>query len=69
MDAASIDERLARGEETVDVQVGYRYLVPGGSRSASYAAAGRGELPTLRVGRRLVVPLRQLRARLNGERG
>jgi hypothetical protein len=68
MEAASIDERLAGGEETVNVPTGYRYLVPKGRRSAAYAAAKRGELPTLRVGRRLVVPLRQLRARLNGER-
>jgi hypothetical protein len=67
MATPSIDERLARGEETVNVETGYRYLVARGGRSAAYAAARRGELPTLSVGRRLVVPLRQLRARLSGD--
>jgi len=35
-------------------------ILAGLSRSASYAAAARGQLPTLRVGRRLVVPLAKL---------
>lgn len=30
-------------------------------RTASYAAAGRGDLPTIRVGRKLVVPVAPLR--------
>ena len=30
------------------------------SRSSAYRAAARGELPTLRFGRRLVVPTRRL---------
>lgn len=33
-------------------------------RSASYEAARRGELPTLRLGRRLVVPVARLEAML-----
>jgi hypothetical protein len=37
-------------------------LAAGLERSASYAAAKRGEIPTLRIGRRLVVPLAKLRA-------
>ena len=36
-------------------------------RSASYAAAGRGELPTISLGRRLVVPVIQLRRLLDGD--
>ena len=36
-------------------------------RSAAYAAAGRGEIPTLRFGRKLVVPVAELE-RLVGER-
>lgn len=36
-------------------------------RDAAYLAAKRGEIPTYRVGRRLLVPLDRLRAVLNGE--
>ena len=32
----------------------------GVSRGAAYAAAGRGELPTVRIGKRYVVPRSQL---------
>ena len=35
-------------------------------RDATYAAAARGEIPTVRIGRRLLVPLKQL-AELLGE--
>jgi hypothetical protein len=37
------------------------------ARAASYNAAKRGELPTIRVGRRLVVPVGQLRAKFGLE--
>lgn len=36
-------------------------MLAGLSRAASYAAAARGDLPTIRVGRRLVVPTARLR--------
>ncbi len=36
-------------------------------RSAAYAAAARGQIPTLKFGRKLVVPLVQLEAMLRGE--
>jgi hypothetical protein len=36
------------------------WLLAGLGRSASYAAAARGELPVIRVGRRLVVSLPRL---------
>ncbi len=42
-------------------------ILAGLSRSASYAAAARGDLPTLRVGRRLVVPRAKLFALLGLE--
>lgn len=35
-------------------------------RSAAYAAANRGELPTIRIGRRMVVPKDALERMLNG---
>ena len=39
-------------------QAGRRYL--GLSRGAAYAAAGRGEIPTLRVGKLLRVPVKAM---------
>lgn len=39
-------------------------MLAGLERSASYAAAKRGELPTIRVGGRLVVPTAALRRML-----
>lgn len=39
-------------------------MLAGLSRSAAYQAAKRGDLPTLRVGRRLVVPTARLRSLL-----
>ena len=36
------------------------------SRGSAYEAARRGELPTLRIGRRLVVPIRALEKILEG---
>lgn len=36
-------------------------------RDASYRAAGRGEIPTLRLGRRIVVPVPQLLRLLGAE--
>jgi excisionase family DNA binding protein len=38
-------------------------------RSAAYEAARRGELPTRRIGRRLVVPIPAFRRWLAGETG
>lgn len=49
---------------TVDVPTaGRRYL--GLSRGASYAAAERGEIPTIRVGRLLRVPVKAMEELLN----
>jgi Helix-turn-helix domain len=39
------------------------------SRNAAYAAADRGEIPTIRIGRLLRVPVRALEAMLNGAGG
>jgi excisionase family DNA binding protein len=39
-------------------EAGWRYL--GLSRNSSYAAAERGEIPTIRVGRLLRVPVRAM---------
>lgn len=54
----SLDEML-RSKEVVSVVAGGKVL--GLGRSSAYDAARRGDLPTIRIGRRLVVPLRQLR--------
>jgi hypothetical protein len=54
---------------TIDVPTaGKRYF--GLSRDASYAAAQRGDIPTIRVGRLLRVPVRAMERKLDsaGER-
>lgn len=43
-----------REQPTVSVTVAGRLL--GLGRSAAYEAANRGDIPTLRIGRRMVVP-------------
>ena len=56
-------------EMTISVpEAGERFF--GLSRNGSYAAAGRGDLPTIRIGRLLRVPLRALEQMLDraGER-
>jgi excisionase family DNA binding protein len=45
------------------VEAGRKYF--GLSRGASYQAAERGELPTIRIGRRIRVPVRALEAMLD----
>ena len=44
-------------------EAGRRFL--GLSRNGSYAAASRGEIPVIRIGRLLRVPVRALEAMLN----
>jgi hypothetical protein len=62
-DVLTIDELRERA--VVGVPTGGAVL--GLSRSASYRAAERGEIPTIRLGRRLVVPVPRLLAMLEGE--
>jgi hypothetical protein len=51
--------RAAEGCETISVpEAGRRYF--GMSRNASYMAAERGEIPTVRIGRLLRVPVRAM---------
>jgi hypothetical protein len=54
-----------RSHTTVDVPIAGR-IAADLSRNSSYAAAERGDLPTIRMGRRIVVPVAALR-RLIGE--
>ncbi|MGC3953416.1 MAG: hypothetical protein QM804_04040 [Propionicimonas sp.] len=51
-----IPEEL-RGRIVVPVPIAGRAI--GLGRDASYAAAARGDIPSLRIGRRLVVPVPQ----------
>jgi hypothetical protein len=52
-------------EKTISVpEAGRRYF--GLSRNGSYGAAERGELPTIRIGRLLRVPVRALEKMLDG---
>ncbi len=50
--------------ETPVVTVEHAGRILGIGRSAAYQAASRGDLPTIRIGRRLVVPTARLRALL-----
>ena len=51
-------------ELTISVpEAGRRYF--GLSRNASYAAAERGEIPAVRIGRLLRVPVRAMEAKLD----
>lgn len=60
---APLDELT--GRTTITVSEAARLL--GVGRTAAYEAARRGELPTRRLGRRLVVPVPWLRAWLEGK--
>jgi excisionase family DNA binding protein len=55
------------GEErrTIDVPEAGRIL--GLSRNAAYDAAARGDIPTIRIGKRLLVPKAALDRMLGGE--
>lgn len=53
---------VLRTRATISVEEAAEVL--GLGRSGAYAAAKRGELPTLKIGRRLVVPTARLRAML-----
>jgi Helix-turn-helix domain len=59
-DASPMIERLTVTVEEAAVMLGI-------SRTSAYGCASRDEIPTVRLGRRLVVPLIQLAAMLNGE--
>lgn len=50
---------------TIDVPEAGRIL--GLSRNAAYDAAARGEIPTIRIGKRLLVPKAALERLLNGQ--
>ena len=59
-----MDGHGKRSAETVDIETAGRIL--GIGRGLAYRLAQRGELPTLRLGRRLVVPRAQLDRMLAG---
>jgi excisionase family DNA binding protein len=56
------ESKLERATLTVEEAA----LVLGIGRSAAYAAAQSGELPTVRIGRRVLVPRPALNRMLNG---
>ncbi len=51
--------------KTYDIAEAGRML--GIGRNAAYAAAQRGEIPTIKIGRRLLVPIAALERMLKGE--
>jgi excisionase family DNA binding protein len=56
-----------RERPTVSIEEVYPWL--GISRGAAYEAARRGELPVIRIGRRLLVPTAELRKMLGLDGG
>ena len=58
---------VGRMVERRTVTVEEAAAILGISRTSAYGCASRNEIPTVRLGRRLVVPLTQLAAMLNGE--
>ena len=60
-DVGRVVERLTVTVEEAAVMLGI-------SRTTAYGCASRNEIPTVRLGRRLVVPLTRLAAMLDGER-
>jgi excisionase family DNA binding protein len=58
-----VEDKVERKTRTVEEAA----EILGIGRSAAYAAAARGELPVLRVGRRVLVPLAALERLLRGE--
>jgi excisionase family DNA binding protein len=54
-----------RGRATISIEEAGELL--GISRGSAYQAARAGQLPTLKLGRRLLVPLRALEKLLDGE--
>lgn len=55
------------GAETIDVITAARLL--GVGRNAAYAAVERGELPSIRLGGRILIPVARLRALVEGDGG
>jgi excisionase family DNA binding protein len=53
--------------EPVVISVAQAALLAGVSRQSAYEAARRGEIPTVRIGRRILVPRVKLLRILNGE--
>jgi excisionase family DNA binding protein len=64
--ADAVGDALANWRDKSTVTIEEAAPIIGVSRGSAYAAAQSGEIPTLRIGRRLVVPVAALR-RLLGE--
>jgi excisionase family DNA binding protein len=60
------DDARERATRKLTVTVDEAAVMIGISRSSAYAAVARGEIPTVRIGRRLLVPLNRLLALLDG---
>lgn len=64
--AADAPVALENGEPVV-ISVTEAAVLAGLSRQSAYEAARRGEIPTVRIGRRILVPRKKLLRLLNGE--
>lgn len=53
--------------EKLTVSVNEAAKICGLSRNAAFAAVNRGEIPSIRIGKRILVPKAKLLALINGE--
>ena len=53
--------------ERLTITVAEAGTVIGLGRNAAYEAARRGDIPTIRIGRRILVPIARLKKLLDGE--
>lgn len=61
------DDAGQSGVERLTVTIAQAGIMLGISRTSAYERVRRGEIPTVRLGRRLVVPRARLLAMLEGE--
>ena len=67
MKGTKMERSEAMNVECLTLTVTEAGKVVGLGRNAAYAAARRGEIPTIRIGRRILVPKAGLKKLLNGE--
>jgi excisionase family DNA binding protein len=62
-----MDDQAAAGRSRATLTVEEAAKRLGIGRNSAYEAAARGEIPSIRIGKRLLVPIKPLERLLNGE--
>jgi excisionase family DNA binding protein len=63
----AVREKSAAPQTPIVISIPEAAVLAGISRQSAYEAARRGEIPTVRIGRRILVPRSRLLRLLNGE--